>query len=47
MVFHRYLTGLPDREALKQFLLVGEKLRPWNPFAEDEPATAELPVQRF
>ena len=46
MVFHRYVSGLPSREPLI-ISVNGEKLRPWDPFASDEPATAELPSHRF
>jgi hypothetical protein len=46
MVFHRYLSGLPGREPLI-ISVNGEKLRPWDPFASDEPATAQLPPHRY
>lgn len=45
MVFHRYLEGVAG-EGLT-ITVNGQKLEPWNPFAVDEPATVELPVQRF
>ncbi|ADB73526.1 ATP-binding protein [Geodermatophilus obscurus] len=45
LVFHRFLEGevVPKVE----IIVNGEKLRPWNPFAESEPATKRLPRQRF
>ncbi|MGQ0468045.1 MAG: ATP-binding protein [Sporichthyaceae bacterium] len=46
MVFHRYLEGLPDGRTVT-LLVNGEKVRPWNPFALDEPGTNARPVQRF
>jgi hypothetical protein len=46
MVFHRYLSDRPHTAALTMSVN-GEKLHPWDPFAVDEPATTELPVQRF
>ena len=45
MVFHRYLGGDTARQVV--ITVNGEKLLPWDPFAADEPATRELPVQRF
>jgi hypothetical protein len=46
MVFHRFLEGSVGECALT-IAINGEKLSPWNPFAVDEPATMELPAQRF
>lgn len=46
MVFHRYVEGLPDGRRVA-LLVNGEKVRAWNPFAPSEPATVELPPQRF
>ncbi|SET21914.1 ATP-binding protein [Geodermatophilus poikilotrophus] len=45
LVFHRFLEGevVPKVE----IVVNGEKLRPWNPFAQDEPATKRLPRQQF
>lgn len=46
MVFHRFIAGLPDRDEL--ILSVnGEKLRPWDPFAQSEPSTQVLSGQVF
>lgn len=45
MVFHRYLDGDVARQVV--ITVNGEKLQPWDPFAADEPATRELPAQRF
>ena len=45
MVFHRYLEGIGDRQVV--LTVNGEKVHPWDPFAGSEPATAELPRQRF
>jgi hypothetical protein len=45
VVFHRFLEG-----SLGEPLVItvnGSKVAPWNPFAPDEPARAELPPQRF
>lgn len=46
MVFHRYIEGLPGRAQLV-ISVNGEKVRPWNPFAPDEPGRIELPAQRY
>ena len=46
MVFHRFLGDRPGRDALT-ISVNGEKLRPWDPFATDEPATVQLAPQRF
>lgn len=47
MVFHRFLAGVvPDRGELV-ISVNGEKLRPWDPFASDEPATQVLAEQVF
>jgi hypothetical protein len=46
MVFHRFLEGTAG--AKKIIITVnGEKVRPWNPFAPNEPARIELPRQIF
>lgn len=44
MVFHRFLSGGTHGVVIT---VNGEKLVPWDPFAAREPATAELPAQRF
>jgi hypothetical protein len=46
MVFHRFLEGTADRGRLT-ITVNGEKVRPWNPFAPNEPFTSELPIQSF
>jgi hypothetical protein len=46
VVFHRFLEGVGDRTPLV-ITVNGQKVRPWNPFAPDEPARTELAVQRF
>jgi hypothetical protein len=46
VVFHRYLDGLADGHRV-MITVNGEKIAPWNPFAPEEPATVELPPQRF
>jgi len=45
VVFHRFLEGAPRASVV--ITVNGEKVRPWNPFAPDEPARIELPTQRF
>lgn len=45
MVFHRYLAGTGRR--VVTISIDGEKLQPWDPFAVEEDATRQLPVQRF
>lgn len=45
VVFHRFLEG--EVVPKVDIVINGEKLRPWNPFAEQEPATKRLPRQRF
>jgi len=49
MVFHRFIEG--QAEALGGESLTisinGEKVRPWNPFAEDQVKTVRMPVRRF
>jgi hypothetical protein len=37
MVFHRFLEGTARREGPLAITVNGEKVRPWNPFAPDEP----------
>jgi hypothetical protein len=44
IVFHRYLESA-DRSLV--ITVNGQKVRPWNPFAPDEPTRSQLPVQRF
>ncbi len=44
-VFHRFLER-PGDDRLT-ISVNGDKLRPWNPFAPDEPATRRLPVREF
>ncbi|AXO37837.1 RNA polymerase sigma factor RpoD [Micromonospora sp. B006] len=46
MVFHRFLEG-SDGLAPIVISVNGQKLRPWNPFALQEPHTSELPRQQF
>ena len=46
MVFHRFLEGR-IRENPIVIVVNGVKLRPWDPFAWDEPATIVLPEQAF
>ncbi len=45
IVFHRFLENTDDRELV--ITVNGQKVKPWNPFAPDEPARAELAPQRF
>jgi hypothetical protein len=45
MVFHRFLEGTVGGGL--SITVNGEKLRPWNPFAPDEPARVELTPQEF
>jgi hypothetical protein len=45
IVFHRYLEGTARHPLV--ITVNGEKVSPWNPFAPCEPATVELPPQRF
>jgi hypothetical protein len=45
MVFHRYLEGSVGGGLT--ITVNGEKVRSWNPFAQDEPATHELPPVEF
>jgi hypothetical protein len=45
MVFHRYLEGTAARSVV--ITVNGEKVRPWNPFAPDEPDTVPLPPQSY
>ncbi|WP_406077247.1 ATP-binding protein [Micromonospora sp. NBC_00858] len=44
-VFHRFLEG--DVGTGLVITVNGEKVRPWNPFAPDEPAREALPPLRF
>ncbi len=46
MVFHRFLDGVNGRPPLV-ITVNGQKVSSWDPFARQEPATTELPVQRF
>jgi hypothetical protein len=46
MVFHRFLEGEARSERLT-ITVNGEKVRPWNPFAPQEPATLALSPQAF
>ena len=45
IVFHRFLEGAQGDPLV--ITVNGVKVVPWNPFAPDEPARAELPPQRF
>jgi len=45
MVSHRYLEGSVSGGLT--IMVNGEKLRPWSPFAPDEPARLELPPLEF
>jgi hypothetical protein len=45
MVFHRFLEGAAG-DGLT-ITVNGEKVEPWDPFAPNEPATYELPLQKF
>lgn len=45
IVFHRYLEAMDSRELV--ISVNGQKIEPWNPFAQSEPTTTELPLQRF
>ncbi|MFV2008767.1 ATP-binding protein [Micromonospora sp. LOL_027] len=46
MVFHRFIEGVGGLPELV-ITVNGEKVEPWDPFASQEPATVELPEQRF
>lgn len=46
MVFHRFLEGSVGGRRVT-ITVNGEKVRPWNPFAPNEPARVELPHQVF
>jgi Histidine kinase-, DNA gyrase B-, and HSP90-like ATPase len=45
IVFHRYLEGTVGPGLV--ITVNGQKVQPWNPFAPNEPARNELPLQRF
>lgn len=45
MVFHRYLARSGPRQVT--ISINGEKIRPWDPFLRDEPATRRLAPQSF
>ncbi len=47
MVFHRFLEGTADREMPLTIAINGQKVRPWNPFAPDEPATEVMGPYHF
>ncbi|GIG91119.1 ATP-binding protein [Plantactinospora endophytica] len=46
IVFHRFIEGVTGRSQLV-ITVNGQKVEPWDPFAGQEPATVELPAQRF
>ena len=46
MVFHRFLEGAAGNRRIT-ITVNGEKVRPWNPFAPNEPARVELARQVF
>jgi hypothetical protein len=45
IVFHRFLEGENGRDLV--ISVNGEKLKPWNPLAPDEPGRQELALQSF
>jgi hypothetical protein len=45
MVFHRFVARGPTASRRLAIILNGERLKPWDPFARDEPATLELTSQ--
>lgn len=45
MVFHRFIEGSTFQSVV--ITVNGEKVRPWNPFAPDEPDTIVLPSQEY
>ncbi len=47
MVFHRFIAGQVPQRAEVVICVNDTKLRPWDPFAGDEPARVELPEQVF
>lgn len=47
MVFHRFIEGQTPSGLRLTITVNGEKVRPWNPFAEREPAVKTLPMKRF
>jgi hypothetical protein len=46
MVFNRFIDGVPGRSQVV-ITVNGQKVQSWDPFVRQEPATAELAVQRF
>ncbi|MEV6487094.1 ATP-binding protein [Actinoplanes sp. NPDC051633] len=46
MVFHRFIDGVGDRPQVV-ITVNGQKVRAWDPFAQDESSTVELPLQRL
>jgi hypothetical protein len=46
MVFHRFLEGHHGRPPIV-ITVNGEKVVPWNPFGQDEPATQAMPERVF
>ena len=46
MVFHRFIDGAGDRPQVV-ITVNGQKVRAWDPFAQDETSTIELPLQRL
>jgi hypothetical protein len=47
MVFHRFLSGEAASGRRIEIQFNGEPLRPWDPFARQEPRTQRLPSQRI
>jgi hypothetical protein len=46
MVFNRFIDGVAGPPQVV-ITVNGNKVQPWDPFARQEPATTELPAQRF
>jgi len=42
MVFHRFLSGEARRETPLRIAINGQQVKPWDPFARNEPATLPL-----
>jgi hypothetical protein len=47
MVFHRFLSGEAADGRTIEIYFNGERLKPWDPFAREEPKTQRLPLQRI
>lgn len=46
MVYHRFLDGSAGKESIKEIIVNGDKVMPWDPFCRNEENTSKVSLKR-